>query len=110
MVKITRRSMLAGIPAVGMAPIVPAVAEPMKTEVEALFAEWLAVANRPQDPAEDDNWGESRYVRLQACILAAEPTTPRDVAIQFFVDCDQFGSDFSEHFEALVKRLIGPVV
>lgn len=87
----------------------PAAAEPAPTEVEELFGKWLAVANGPQDPAEDDNWGESRYVRLQASILAAEPVTARDVAIQFFVDCDQFGSDFSDHFEALVKRLIGPI-
>jgi len=82
---------------------------PPQTEIETLFSEWLAVANGPQDPDEDDNWGESRYVRLQAAILAAEPVTPRDVAIQFFVDCDQFGSNSSEHFDALVTRLIGPI-
>jgi hypothetical protein len=110
MEKFNRRTALAVIPACGLAAIVPASASAAtQTEIEALFDRWLVAANGPQDPAEDENWGESRYVRLQASIVAAEPTSARDVAIQFFVDSDQFGSENSEHFEVIVTRLVGPV-
>lgn len=109
MEKITRRTALAVIPICGLAPAVPAIAEPARTEIEELFPRWLVAASAPPSPFEEENWDESLYRRLQDAILAAKPITPRDVAIQFFVDSDQFGSDYSEHFETLVMRLIGPL-
>jgi len=113
MARITRRRALTTLavrPSLGSAAIVPVQAHPEQTKVNALFTEWLDAANAAElEPEEDEKWGESRYVRLQTAILAAEPESPRDVAIQFFVDCDRFGSDFSEHFKALVTRLIGPI-
>lgn len=72
-----------------------------------MYAEWLAVRSRPRDGKTDEEMdvGFSRYQELQAAIIAAEPQTPRDVAIMFMVDTDFTDSIWSDDFEARIRAL-----
>jgi hypothetical protein len=72
-----------------------------------MYAEWLAVRYRPsagKTDAEMDE-GSSRYLELQAAIIAAEPQTPSDVAIMFIVDTDDGDSYHSDIFETRIREL-----
>ena len=74
--------------------------------IPEMYEEWLAVRNAPSDRTDEEmDEGLSRYQILQARIIAAEPQTPRDVAIMFIVDSDYMESDHSEEFESRVREM-----
>jgi hypothetical protein len=74
--------------------------------IPEMYEEWLAVRNAPSDRTDEEmDEGLSRYQILQARIIAAEPQTPRDVAIMFIVDTDDGESHSSDIFEARVRDL-----
>jgi hypothetical protein len=74
--------------------------------IPEMYEEWLAVRNAPSDRTDEEmDEGLSRYQILQARIIAAEPQTPRDVAIMFIVDSDYMESDHSEEFESRVREI-----
>ena len=81
------------------------------TEIETLYAEWRAVRDRPYQLLETDAEAEAGYAeyrRLQIAIVESglEPTSARDLALQYAVDTDLFGSESSDHFEGVVSRLL----
>lgn len=74
--------------------------------ISEMYEGWLAVRNAPLDRTDEEmDEGLSRYQILQARIIAAEPQTPRDVAIMFIVDSDYMESDYSEEFESRAREI-----
>lgn len=91
------------VAATAMSPSTGAVASPTIPE---MYEEWFAVRNAPSDRTDEEmDEGLSRYQILQARIIAAEPQTPRDVAIMFIVDSDYMESDHSEEFESRIREI-----
>lgn len=77
--------------------------------IPTMYAEWVAIRNRPSTDKTDEEMdeGSTEYMRLQAQIIAAEPATPADVAIIYLVDTDDGDSYPSDTFEARVRELAG---
>lgn len=75
--------------------------------IPEMYEEWLAVRNRDLvDMTEEEaDAGYQQYASLQACIIAADPQTPRDVAIMFMVDTDFTDSSWSDMFEKRMRAL-----
>ncbi|MBO9168425.1 hypothetical protein [Rhizobium sp. L245/93] len=84
-----------------------AIARPAPARIPDLYLEWLAIRDRDNSNTgdEEDAAFHMRYMALQARIIAAEPATPRDVAIQFLVDTDDGESDFSEAFQNRIRQM-----
>jgi len=75
--------------------------------IPEMYEEWLVIRNRDLADMSDEevDVGYQQYASLQALIIAAEPQTPRDVAIQFLVDTDDTDSHVSDEFESRVREL-----
>ncbi|MGC4024411.1 MAG: hypothetical protein QM744_04200 [Mesorhizobium sp.] len=112
---ISRRHFLQNVPSavavVGTTITAPALAE-TQSEIEKLYAEWRAVRDRDclgwrTEAEANANYAE--YRRLQIAIVESGlvPTSARELAIQFIVDTDFTGSDWSTHWENIVFGLIG---
>lgn len=69
--------------------------------IPEMYEEWLAIRGRDLTGMTDEeaDVGYRQYASLQARIIAAEPQTPRDVAIMFMVDTDFTDSSWSGMFE-----------
>ena len=80
--------------------------------IPEMYAEWLAIRNRPSAERTDEDMDEgcSEYQRLQAQIIATSPFAPGDVAIMFLVDTDDGDSSVSEIFEARARELAQQVM
>ncbi|MGZ9718751.1 hypothetical protein [Rhizobium miluonense] len=75
--------------------------------IPILYDEWLAVRNRDIAPQteEEAEAGYEKYADLQSRIIAAEPQTPSDVAIQFLVDTDDADSSYSKIFLERIRQI-----
>lgn len=74
--------------------------------IPEIYEEWLAVRNASSDWTDEEmEDGLSRYQTLKARIIAAEPQTPRDVAIMLIVDSDYMESSNSDEFEERIRQL-----
>ncbi|GLR49908.1 hypothetical protein KYK30_30090 [Shinella yambaruensis] len=97
---------LIGIEALGGCAATGRTVATASPTIPEMYEEWLAVRNAPWDRTDEEmDEGLSRYQILQARIIAAEPQTPRDVAIMFIVDSDYMESDHSEEFESRVREI-----
>lgn len=81
MEKITRRSMLAAVPAMGMAPIIPAIAEPVEVPVitprQRLNAaiDELKASVTAMDPLATDwdiGWAVDESLTIRFCAMAKQ--------------------------------------
>lgn len=80
---------------------------PAGTAIDRLYGEWLLVRDSARSENTDFNRLMERYRVLQESIIKAEPVTPTDVAIQFYVDADSGESDNSEEFrDKLISRAL----
>ncbi len=79
------------------------------SRIEKLFAEWQAARSRPCETDDEAEAMYSEYRRLQIAIIESrlQPTSVRDMALQYIVDTDCFGSICSDHWENLVRDLLG---
>lgn len=90
MQKITRRAALAAIPAVGLAPIVPAMAEPLDAELFRLMNDWRnqydVVCNDPTNYANaEDDIELGRLRTIEAAVAALRPSTVEGFAAKLLV-------------------------
>lgn len=102
---ITRRNTFKA--ALVLAVATPATVGIVSMAIPDMFREWLVLrdrdyANMASEQAAADY---EQYAALQALIIAAEPETTRDVAIQAFVDSDGLKSEFSEAFLQRMQRI-----
>ncbi len=76
-------------------------------DIPSLYREMLAIENRYIEAQTDEEVDSSHavYVDLQSRIIAAEPKTPRDVAIQFIADTHNGDSDVSQIFEKRAREI-----
>lgn len=90
MSKITRRTMFAAVPAMGMAPIVPALAQPMDAELFRLIEDWRKqydVVNTDPTNYENvsDDLGFARLRDIEEGIVAIRPSTLEGFAAKMLV-------------------------
>lgn len=87
---------------------VQADGEAMPVTISTLYAEWIAIRHKPTSERSEAELNEepSRYQVLQEAIIAAEPRTPRDVAMMFIVDIDDGDSYHSDVFETRIRELV----
>lgn len=85
----------------------PATIGALSLAIPDMYREWLTVKNRDVlNMSDEENDVQSeRYIALQARILAAEPETPSDVALQFLVDTDGGDSYVSDVFVNRIRQL-----
>jgi hypothetical protein len=86
--------------------------KPAQTEIGKLFAKWRKVRDRDCAGWETNAEAEANYAeyrRLQVAIVESGlvPTSAQELAMQFIVDTDFTGSDWSTHWENIVFGLIG---
>lgn len=97
---------LVGVATAVKACMAPKAALAAQTEIEDLFARWLAVRDDPgMDGEEDAGPLFQQYRSLQERITSAEPTTPRDLAMQIYAETDAWGSCTTVAFRKRVNRL-----
>lgn len=91
---------------------IPAAGGAMPATIPQMYAEWLAIRNRPSAEKSDEEMdeGSSAYGRLQAQIIASQPVAPGDVAIMFLVDTDDGDNYHSDVFEARARELAIQVI
>jgi hypothetical protein len=88
---------------------IDAMIEAPSSQIETLFGQWQAnsvTSDNGMSDAEREALCDE-YRRLQVAIVSAVPTTAREVAMQFWCDCDSGGSDHSESFKARMRQLAG---
>jgi len=85
----------------------PAAIGAISMSIPDMYKEWLEVRNRDNSGMTDaeDEADFARYCDLQDRIVAADPQTPRDVAIQFLVDTDDMDGDVTEGFLRRLRQL-----
>ena len=88
--KIARRTMLAAVPAMGMAPIVPALAEPLDAELFSLIEGWRTqydVVNTDSTNYADvkDDLEFARLRDIEEAIVATRPITIEGFAAKMLV-------------------------
>ena len=113
MEKITRRSILSGapavglaaVPAVGLAAIVPASAG--DNSIINLFRQWRAVRDEDwsglPDVEAERLW--RRYDSLRRSIEECRPTTATELAMQFIVMTDDGDSEYPADFLSKARAL-----
>lgn len=81
---------------------------PQQSEIERLAREWMAVARTPwgEEHSDENPVLSARYSALQEQIISLEPTSIRDMAIQHFVDTDEYASCISAAFADRLKALL----
>ena len=104
---ISRRTVMHGLPMELAAGVIPLAAAAVAVSIPDLYRQWRA--------CREGNWYGMKegdldanfvaYQRLQSAIVAAEPRTARDVAIQFLVDSDSHESENSAGFVNSMRQL-----
>jgi hypothetical protein len=100
---------MASAPAFAVAIAAPAAAACASSSIEELFQQWQANSVTSDDGMLDEEREAlcDEYRRLQVAIIGAVPTTAREVAMQFWCDCDSGSSHHSEGFQARMLALAG---
>lgn len=89
----------------------PKVPDGQSGNIASMFTEWNALYSKGYERGMSDDAANAiytSYADLQKRIVAEQARTARDVAIQFYVDTDAFGSDYSDAFAEHIKSLIFP--
>ena len=104
---ISRRSILHGLPVAIAAGAIPLAAATLAVSIPDLHRRWRACRESNWCGRSEDDLDANylAYQRLQSAIVAAEPLTARDVAIQFLVDSDSYESENSAGFVEAMRKL-----
>ena len=104
---ISRRNILHGLPLAIAAGAIPLTAAAVAVSIPELYRQWRACREGHWCGMSDDDLDANYldYQRLQSAIVAAQPLTARDVAIQFLVDTDEHESENSAGFVEAMRKL-----